>query len=64
MKTILYLGLVLLYLLHNDLWFWEDSRLLLGLPVGLVYHILYCGVSAVLMWLIVRFAWPPHLESE
>ena len=30
----LYALLGVLYLLHNDIWFWNDSSLMLGLPMG------------------------------
>jgi hypothetical protein len=59
---ILYAAIVVLYLLHNDWWFWNDPRIVLGLPVGLTYHIGYNIAAAVLMFLLVRFAWPSHLE--
>ncbi len=60
-RASLYAALVILYLLHNDLWSWHDGRLLLGLPVGLTYHIAYCLAAAVLMALLVRWAWPSQL---
>jgi hypothetical protein len=51
----LYIVLLLVFLLHNDLWFWNDARLLLGLPVGLTYHVAYClGVSALMALLVSR----------
>jgi len=55
---------VLLYVLHQDTWFWTSARpLVFGfLPVGLVYHAAYCVAIAGLMWLLVRYAWPEHLE--
>ena len=55
-----------LYLLHQDVWFWNAARpLVFGfLPVGLFYHAVYSLVVAVLMWALVRFAWPAHLEAE
>jgi hypothetical protein len=34
------------------------------LPVGLTYHVLYSIVVAALMWLLVRQAWPAHLEDH
>ena len=46
-------GLALFYLLHNDLWLWHDPRLVLGLPVGLLYHLAYCLVAAALMALLL-----------
>ena len=47
------LGIGLFYLLHNDLWLWHDARLVLGLPVGLVYHLAYCLAAAALMGLLL-----------
>jgi hypothetical protein len=62
-KWPLYAALLLLALLHNDLWLWEDGRLVLGLPVGLAYHIAFCAVTSVVFLLIVRYAWPADLEA-
>ena len=63
LRTLLYAALVLLYLLHNDFWLWTDSRHVLGLPVGLTYHLIYCLASSILMALLVRYAWPADLET-
>jgi hypothetical protein len=59
------LAIVLLYALHQDIWFWRSARpLLFGfLPVGLAYHGAYCVAAAVLMWTLTRVAWPHHLEG-
>lgn len=62
-KWPLYAALLLLALLHNDLWLWNDGRLVLGLPVGLVYHIAFCAVTALVFLLIVRYAWPADLKA-
>ena len=61
---VLYLALFVLYLLHNDLWFWNDSRLVLGLPIGLFYHVCFIIVTALVLYLLVKFTWPRHLEVE
>lgn len=55
-----------LYLLHQDVWFWDQARpLLFGfLPVGLAYHAGYCLTVSLLMWTLTRVAWPAHLESS
>jgi hypothetical protein len=63
MRRLLYLGLFVLYLAHNDWWLWEDAGLLLGLPVGLTYHLLYCFVVIGAMALLVRFAWPARFSA-
>lgn len=64
MRTaVLTLSVILLYLLHQDFWFWRDGRLVFGvLPVGLFYHAVYCVACAALMWALVRFAWPADDE--
>ncbi|MFN0068377.1 MAG: DUF3311 domain-containing protein [Limisphaerales bacterium] len=53
------------YALHQDVWNWRrvDPLAFGFLPVGLWYHALYSCVAAVVMWLLVRFAWPEHLEE-
>ena len=51
-RPLLYGALFLAFLLHNDLWLWNDARLVLGLPVGLVYHIGFCVGVALLMALV------------
>ncbi len=63
-RAVLYAALIILYLLHNDLWLWDDASIVRGLPVGLVYHIAYCLVAAGLMALLVRFAWPSEIAAE
>lgn len=57
---------LLLYVLHQDLWFWDTARpLAFGvLPIGLFYHVCYSLAAAVVMWLLVRYAWPTHLEQD
>ena len=57
--------IVVLYLLHQDVWFWRAARpLVFGiLPVGLAYHGAYCLAVAAMMWVLTRSAWPEHLES-
>jgi hypothetical protein len=61
--TLLYAALAALYLLHNDLWLWNDSRLWLGLPAGLVYHIGFCIAASVVLGLTVVFVWPPGVPG-
>ena len=55
-----------LYILHQDFWFWRRADpLILGfIPVGLFYHACYTVVTALVMWLLVKRAWPLHLEEE
>ena len=54
----------MLFVLHADWWLWDDARMVLGLPAGLVYHTLYCLVTTLEMTLLVKYAWPAHLEID
>ena len=63
-RGLLYAALAALVVLHNDLWQWDDPRIVLGLPIGLTYHILYAVAASLLMLLLVSFAWPEHLEVD
>lgn len=64
MRWILYFAMVVLYVLHNDLWFWNNAQMVLGLPIGLTYHIFYCVVASGMMFLLIKYAWPRELEEE
>ncbi len=64
MKPLLYTALVILALLHNDIWLWHNPNIMLGLPVGLLYHIAYCVVASLLFIAIVKFIWPKELDAE
>ncbi len=50
--------------LHYDFWYWGDRTLWFGwLPAGLAYHAFY-SIAAGLLWaLVIRVAWPSHLEQ-
>ncbi len=66
MKRALLLILVgALYVLHQDFWFWRTARpLVFGfIPIGLFYHACYTVVTAMVMYVLVKYAWPSHLEE-
>lgn len=63
-RIALYAALAALYLLHNDLWLWDEPRLALGLPAGLTYHVSYCLVAAVALAALVRWGWPRGLADD
>ncbi|MCB1097304.1 MAG: DUF3311 domain-containing protein [Verrucomicrobiae bacterium] len=64
MKNLIIALVIVLVVLHNDIWFWNDESLLFGfLPVGLAYHAAF-SISAALLWLIAcKVAWPHRLEQ-
>ena len=66
MRTWVLLALVVaVYVLHQDFWNWRRIEpLVFGfLPIGLAYHVAYSILAACLMAVLVRFAWPRHLEK-
>lgn len=64
-NTLLVVAVAALYVLHQDIWFWRNSHLVFGfIPIGLFYQGLFSVAAALLMWLLVTFAWPSHLERE
>ena len=64
-RILLVVAVVALYVLHQDIWFWRSSRLVFGfIPIGLFYHACFSVAATLLMWLLVTFAWPSHLERE
>ena len=65
-RILLVVAVVALYVLHQDFWFWRTARpLIFGfIPIGLFYHACYSVAAALLMWLLVKYAWPSQLEHE
>ena len=65
-RALLVLAVAVLYVLHQDIWFWRAARpLVFGfVPIGLAYHAAFSVACALVLWLLVTFAWPAHLEDE
>lgn len=55
---------VVLFILHQDSWWKNDPRLVLGfLPVSLAYHVGWTLAVALAWWLVTKFAWPGALDA-
>lgn len=64
-KLLLFLLIAGVYVVHQDNWNWKSTDVVLGiLPVGLAYHAGYSILAAVMMAILVKFAWPSHLEQS
>ena len=65
-RLVLTLAVIVVYALHQDIWFWRTARpLVFGfLPIGLFYHACFSVLAALLLGALVRYAWPGHLEDE
>ena len=66
-SKILLLSMLILavYVLHQEFWNWRKADpLVFGfLPVGLAYHAGYSILASALMAMLVKMAWPKHLED-
>jgi hypothetical protein len=65
-RILLVIAVVALYILHQDIWFWRTAHpLVFGfVPIGLFYQGCFSVAASLLMWLLVKHAWPVHLEEE
>ena len=65
-RALLVLAVAVLYVLHQDIWFWRTARpLVFGfVPIGLAYHAAFSVACAIVLGLLVTYAWPSHLEDE
>ena len=64
MKLVVWILLILLIILHQDVWYWDDAELIFGFcPKGLAYHIAISLAASVVWLLATKFAWPTTLVS-
>ena len=55
--------IVILAIAHCDLWAWPDRSLLFGfMPTGLFYQAMISVCAGIAWILVVKFAWPDHIE--
>ncbi len=59
-KAPIILAIFVMYVLHQDVWFWRTPQPIVGgiLPIGLAYHAAYTALVSLLMWGLVKYAWP------
>ena len=65
-KFLLFVLILAVYVAHQDWWNWNESQpLVFGfLPIGVAYHAGFAIICALLMALLVKTAWPKHLEVD
>ncbi|MCA9412231.1 MAG: hypothetical protein KC931_10645 [Candidatus Omnitrophica bacterium] len=64
MKKLVAVAGIVLFLLHQDFWNWNNRDLWFGfLPAGLGYHAIYSLLAASLWALASYFAWPYEIEE-
>ena len=65
MRYLVWALVLLLVVLHQDNWLWEDERLMFGfMPIGLCYHACISVAAGVVWFLATKFCWPAGLEVE
>ena len=65
MKNIVWGMVVLLIILHHDLWLWDDTTLVGGfMPLPLLYHACISLAAGFTWFLAIHFAWPADLDSD
>ncbi|MEM9399456.1 MAG: DUF3311 domain-containing protein [Verrucomicrobiota bacterium] len=64
-KAFVYILILMMFLLHQDFWLWDDKTLIFGfIPVGLFYHTLFSIFSSGLWFLAIYWAWPLREEED
>ncbi|MAT71317.1 MAG: hypothetical protein CMJ58_17535 [Planctomycetaceae bacterium] len=59
MSKFVWVLVVALIVLHQDNWFWSDTRLVFGfVPVALLYHMGISTGAAITWFLATKFCWP------
>ena len=57
--------ILLLVVLHQDNWFWDNGTLVFGfMPVALLYHACISIGAGITWFLATRFAWPEYLADD
>jgi hypothetical protein len=65
MKNYVIGAAIILFILHQDFWFWDNATLVFGfLPIGLAYHAFYSLLAGALWAFAVVYAWPTEIEQE
>jgi hypothetical protein len=65
MKKVIWGMVILLLILHQDNWLWENTTLVFGfMPIGLLYHAGISMVAAFTWFLATQFAWPEFASEE
>ncbi len=63
-RNLIYVALIVLGLIHQDFWFWDNPTLIFGfLPIGLAYHAFYSLLAAFVWFLALKYAWPADIEA-
>ena len=64
MKNVVYALIVLLAIIHQDFWWWDNKTLVFGfMLLGLFYHALFSCMAAGVWAMAIKWAWPSDIEE-
>ena len=65
MKYVFAILVIILFVLHQDYWQWDNTQIVLGfVPYTLLYHVILSIATAIVWLLVVQFCWPKHLGVD
>lgn len=65
MKKVVWGLVVLLVILHQDVWLWDNDTLVAGfMPITLLYHACISLGAGITWFLATKYAWPDQLKAE
>ncbi|MEM1207166.1 MAG: hypothetical protein AAGN66_28280 [Acidobacteriota bacterium] len=64
LRRLAYAVLLVFLLVRYDLWAFDLSTPILGLPWALGFHLAYTLTAIAVLAFLVRSAWPSHLDPE
>ena len=65
MKKVVYGLVVLLAIIHQDFWWWNNKTLVFGfMPLGLFYHALFSCMAAGVWAMAIKWAWPSEIQER
>ena len=65
MKYVIWGLVILLVILHQDNWLWDDDTLVFGfVPIGLFFQACISVAASATWFLATKFAWPTELEHD
>lgn len=65
MKYVVWGLIVLLLILHQDVWFWDDHTLVFGfMPITLLFHAAISLAAGFAWYLATIYCWPALDEEE
>jgi hypothetical protein len=60
----LFAAVAVAIVVHLNYWLWGSDRIVMGLPINLLYHLVLTLLLAVAMVVLVRRHWPAYLNDE